>query len=218
MSSKYNRHSSVINRQSEQIIDEDTWLKRFEKSILKDAVQTRKQDASLFEQINSIMNGKSKFPTVDAAVQDMKERSGLTAYLQKIKHSSNEDVANSAKKVASTDEQSVIDKKINLSPIVIQKKPQIKKTIENYIKDTKGNLAVPAIIDKIHSIHSNDVPDPKDWEDDKLIILVSDLNLRAKVNNPESFHNYNNLGNRDTDSDVDPSNSDAFHSLMPVIH
>lgn len=218
MSSKYNRHSSVVSRQSEQPVDEDTWLHRFEKSLLKDAVQTRKQDSSLFDQINTIMNGKSKFPNVDAAVQDMQERSGLTAYLQKIKQSSEEPTVPTARKTASVDNQSAIDKKVNLSPIVVQKSPQIKKTIENYIKDTKGNLPVPAIIDKIRSIHSKDVPDPKDWDDDKLIILVSNLNLSAKKDNPETFQDYGNLGTRDTgsNSDIDPSNSDAFHSLTPV--
>lgn len=218
MSSKYNRHSSVVNRQSEQPVDENTWLHRFEKSLLKDAVQTRKQDASLFEQINSIMNGKSKFPNVDAAVQDMKERSGLTAYLQKIKQSSNEPSTPSAKKVASADDQSAIDKKVDITPVVIKKHPLIMKTFENYIKSNKGNHAVPAIISHVQSIHQKDCSDAKDWDDDKLIRLVSKLNLSAKADNPESFQNYENLGTRDIGSeiDIDPSNSDAFHSLTPV--
>lgn len=215
--SKYTRHQSVVSRQSDQAVDEDSWLYRFQKSLQKDAVQPRKQDASLFDQINSIMNGKSKFSTVDAAVQDMKERSGLTAYLEKINKSSEEEVS-SNKKVAS-DNQQAIDKRIEMEPIVMQKHPNIKKTLENYIKDTKGNLPVPAIIEKIRSIHQSDVPDAKDWDDDKLIILVSKLNLGAKKDNQSNFDfNYSNLGRRDvgTDSEIDPSNTDAFHSLNPV--
>lgn len=217
MSNKYQRHSSVVHRHSEQPVDEDTWLHRFEKSLQKDAVQSRKQDASLFEQINSIMNGKSRFPSVEAAVEDMKERSGLTAYLSKINKSSEEEIV-SPKKVASADEQPAFDKKVDLTPIVLKKKPDIKKTIENYIRDTKGNLPVPAIIDKIRGIHSKDVPDAKDWDDDKLIILVSKLNLGAKKDNPGSFQDYGNLGSRDSaaDSEIDPSNTDAFHALTPV--
>lgn len=216
MSSKYNRHSSVVSRQSDQTVDEDNWLHRFEKSLLKDAVQPKSQ-TNLFDQINSIMNGKSKFPSVDAAVQDMKERSGLTAYLDKINKSS-EDETSGAKKVASADEQEAIDKKIKMTPIVLKKQPRIKKTIENYIRDTKGNLPVPAIIDKIRSIHSKDVPDAKDWDDDKLIIMVSGLNLSAKKDNPGSFQDYGNLGSRDpgSDTEVDPSNTDAFFALTPV--
>ncbi len=216
MSSKYVRHQPAIQTHSSQNADEDNWLNRFQKSLSKDAVQPRQQN-SLFDQINSIMNGKSKFPSVDAAVQDMKERSGLTAYLQKIKQSSDEETPAAAKKVAS-DNQQAIDKKVEMTPIVMKKNPQIQKTVENYIKDTKGNLPVPAIIDKIRSIHSKDVPDAKDWDDDKLIILVSKLNLAAKKDNPGGFQDYSNLGSRDSgsDSDIDPSNNDAFFALTPV--
>jgi hypothetical protein len=216
MSSKYVRHQPAIQTHSTQSDDEDTWLNRFQKNLSKDAVQPRQQN-SLFDQINSIMNGKSKFPTVDAAVQDMKERSGLTAYLQKIKQSSDEEVPSASKKVAS-DNQQAIDKKVEMIPIVMKKNPQIQKTVENYIRDTRGNLSVPAIISKVQSIHQNDVSDAKDWDDDKLVILVSKLNLAAKKDNPGGYQDYSNLGTRDSgsDSEIDPSNTDAFFALTPV--
>lgn len=203
---RHNRHQTVISRQSDEQFQEDHWLKRFENSLLKDAVQPQKQ-YSLFDQINSIMNGKSKYTSVEAAVQDMQERSGLTAYLNSLNKKS--------------EEEPTISKKATFGdnvPIVIQKYPAIMKTIENYIRDTKGNLPVPAIIDKIHAIHQADVPDAKDWDDDKLIILVSKLNLMAKSTNPSSYESYSNLGARDTgaDSEIDPSNTDAFHALNPV--
>ncbi len=216
MSSKYVRHQSIVHRQSDQTVDEDSWLYRFQKSLQKGAVQP-KQQASLFDQINSIMNGKSKYPSVEAAVDDMKQRSGLTAYLEKIKQSSEEEKSTTTK-VASEDNQQAIDKKVDMTPIVLKKHPPAMKTLENYIKDTKGNLPVPAIIEKLRSIHQADVTDSKDWDDDKLIILVSRLNLGAKKDNPSSFDNYSNLGTRDTgsDSEIDPSNTDAFFALTPV--
>lgn len=208
------RQSPVISRQADEPIEEDHWLKQFQKSLQKGAVQPRTQN-NLFDQINSIMNGKSKYPTVDAAVEDMKERSGLTAYLNKIKTSEDE---TPAKKVVASDNQPAIDKKVDMTPIVIKKCPDVQKTLDNYIRDTKGNLPVPAIIEKIRSIHQADVSDAKDWDDDKLVRLVSKLNLGAKKNNPNSYENYSNLGRRDVDSDadVDPSNNDAFHALTPV--
>jgi hypothetical protein len=215
MSNKYSRHQSIISRQSDEGIGEDHWFKQFQKSLQKDAVQPKSIDSSLFDQINSIMNGKSKYPSVEAAVQDMKERSGLTAYLDEISKISTKE--NVAKKIAA-DTNKVIDKKIDMVPVVIKKFPGVKSTLENYIKDTKGNLPVPAIIEKIRSIHQNDVSDAKDWEDDKLINLVSELNLSAKTNNPSNFQDYSNLGTRDSDStsDIDPSNTDAFHGLNPA--
>ena len=217
--SRYIRHPSVVNRLADEHIDEEHWLKQFHKKLQKDAVQPRNVDQSLFEQINSIMNTRSKYPSVEAAVEDMKERSGLTAYLKTLNKISEDDVGGAAtKKTASEGAPTVGAEKKDKTPVVLRKKPEILRTIENYIRDTKGNLPVPAIIQKVQSIHQVDVSDPKDWEDDNLIRLVSKLNLSAKRDNPGVYENYDNLGRRDTvnDSDIDSANTDAFHALNPA--
>jgi len=218
--SKYVRHQSVISRYSDENTDGDHWLKRFEKTLQKGAVQPRNMEHSLFDQINSIMNGKSKHPSVAAAVEEMRERSGLVAYLNMSKVS-NEAESNSTKTSSTktaADQNNAVEKKIDLTPIIVKKCPQVKSTLENYIRDTKGNLPIPAIIEKLRSIHSNDVSDAKDWDDDKLLLLVSKLNLNAKKNNPALFEQHSNLGTHDNtdETDIDPSNTDAFHSLTPA--
>lgn len=215
--SRYQRHSPVVNRQADEQIGEDHWLKQFEKTLQKGAVQPRSQ-TSLFDQINSIMNGKSKYPSVEAAVQDMQERSGLTAYLDKINKSSEEAKPSTTKKAEAADNQDCFEKQVKGIPIVIRKHPGVKQTLENYIRDTRGNLPVPAIIDKIRSIHQGDVSDAKDWDDEDLIRLVSKMNLAAKRDNPSLYQGYSNLGRRDTgaDSEIDPSNTDAFNALNPA--
>lgn len=212
--SKYERHQSVISRYSDSEIDEDNWINKLEKSLQKDAVQSRNTDQSIFDQISSIMNNKSKHSSVEDAVNDMKNRSGLTAYLDKINKISNN---YNTKKVAS-DVNHVINKKVNLKPIVISKCPKIEETISNYIESTRGNLPIPAIIDKIRSIHQGDVSEASDWEDDNLIRYVSHLNLKAKSNNYNiDDNNYRNLGKKDHhDDEIDPSNVDAFYSLSPA--
>lgn len=214
---KYTRYQSVVSRQSDENADGEHWLNQFEKSLQKGAVQPRNEEASLFDQINSVMNGKSKHSSVAAAVEEMRERSGLTAYLQTSLKTS-EDISNEGATKTASDQNKVIDKKVDMTPIVIKKCPQIKTTLDNYIRDSKGNLPIPAIIDKIRAIHHNDASDPKDWEDDKLLMLVSTLNLRAKKDNPATYENYSNLGARDNmdDSEIDPSNTDAFHALQPA--
>jgi len=208
--SKNQRYQSAITRNSDENVSEDHWLKQFEKSLQKDAVQPRAQQ-SLFEQINSIMNQSSKHSSVEAAVEDMKERSGLTAYLKQSDVESTEVV-----KKASDDNQTS-EKKSKL-PLVIQKFPSILKTLQNCIRDSKGNLPIPAIIERVRSIHQNDVSDAKDWDQDDLMYLVSQLNLDAKTSNPSNYENHNNLGGRDSlsDSEVDPSNTDAFFALNPA--
>lgn len=208
--SKHSRYQGVVNRQSDENISEDHWLKQFQKTLEKGAVQPRHQQ-SLFEQINSIMNTKSKYPSVEAAVDDMKERSGLTAYLTQVQA---EVEAPAVKTKTAADVNDAMKKRV---PMVIQKHPPIQKTLENCIHDSKGNLPIPAIIDRVRSIHQSDVSDAKDWDQDELAFLVSDLNLKAKQNNPDTYQDYNNLGSRDSasDSEIDPSNSDAFNALMP---
>lgn len=214
--SKYNRHQSVVSRHADSSMNEDNWLNKLHKTLEKEAVQPKSVDDSLFHQINSIMNTKSKYPSVAAAVEDMKARSGLTDYLAKISKISEDEISENMK--TASDNNDVINKKVDMTPIVVKKFPGIRNTLENYIKDTKGNLPVPAIIEKIKSIHRSDVSDAKDWDDDNLVRLVSSLNLNAKKDNPASFEAHNNLGVRDsmTDSEIDPSNTDAFYALNPV--
>lgn len=287
------RHLSITSQNS----SDDFWFNQFEKNLEKAAVQPV-DHKSIFDQINSVMrNSKSKFSTVEAAVEDMKERSGLKAYLDKvsIKTASNDlfdnlkeainnqdwfklgflvgksadnKVTKAAESIVffhyypdqelksfklplnawldytfgygdgaglSQDEKkidynftvNVLKNKMNKrasdeknkekKPIVIEKYPSIMQTFENYIRDTKGNLPVPAIIEKVRTIHSNDVSDPKDWDDDKLIRLVSRMNLTAKSENPETHYEYNQLGSRTfNDTEIDPSNTDAFFGLNPA--
>ena len=94
------RHQSVISKVSDDSGDE--LINELKNNLEKDAVQSREKDQSLYDQINNIINNKSKYPSVQAAVEDMKERSGLTAYLK-----------NKNIKKASDNNQ-VIDKEVEL--------------------------------------------------------------------------------------------------------
>lgn len=210
MMPKYqSRHQSVINRQSDEAYSEDHWLKQFESTLQKTSVQPRGQ--SLFDEISSIMgNTRSKYPSVQAAVDDMMQRSGLTAYLDNNVKFSSEQPANLTPKTA----QSKAD---DNTPDVIKQNPAILKTLQNIVKETHGNIPIPAIISRLHALHAQDIPSETDWDDEKLIRLVSDYNLQAKKDNPTSYENYDSLGKGDhSDSDVDASNTDAFNILMPA--
>ena len=105
----------------------------------------------------------------------------------------------------------------NELPEIIKQKPIIGKTLENIIQDTKGYMSVPTIINRLHTIHKQDVSDDNLWEDDNLIKLISLLNLRAKKDNPVS-ESLDNLGKADGQGsdDFDASNSDAFAILNPA--
>ena len=208
---KQSRNQPVINRQSDVSQSDDHWLRQFEEKLQKSSVQPRGND--LIEQINSIMNTKSKYPSVQAAVDDMMNRSGLSSYLDNVKISEHVD-PNSPKKTA----YQAPDKK-DRTPDVIKRKKDILQTLKNIIDESKGNLALPTIISKLHSIHAGDVAEESAWDDDKLLELASHLNMKAKAANPSNFDSYNALGKGDhstAESDIDPSNNDMFHVLMPA--
>lgn len=224
--SKQPRHQSVINRQSDAEYSEDHWLKQFENKLQKTSVQPRGQ--TLYEQITSIMNTKSKYPSVQAAVDDMMHRSGLSSYLNNVKESQETAPARPKKtaQLAASESSDFEDegqeepkKEDPRMPEVIKQKRSVLKTLENIIKDNKGNMSIPAIIARLHSLHARDIPDESAWEDEKLIHLVSKLNLQAKKDNPGNFDNFDMLGKGDhstADSDIDVSNTDAFNALMPA--
>jgi hypothetical protein len=193
---------------------DDTWLKEFENKVAVQAVPS----SSIYDQLNSILGNKSKYSSVDDAVREMKKRSGLTDYLEKL---NNLDQSKMNEKTAS-DNNMIIDKEIPVEsvenvPVIIKKCPNVKNTIENIIQGSRGNLTLLAIIDRAKSIHHNDISDAKDWEDPELLGYVSKLNLNEKQKYPILVDD-SNLGNRDRSysTDIDQSNTDAFYALNPA--
>ncbi len=212
---KQSRYQSVVNRHSDEEYSENHWLKEFENKLQKTSVQPRGN--SLFEQITSIMNTKSKYPSVQAAVDDMMQRSGLTSYLENVKVS--EEAPKDQPRKTAQDESSAKLNENPHTPDVIKQKASILRTLENIVKESKGNLPVPAVIARLRSLHARDISDEGAWDDEKLVRLVSRCNLRAKKDNPGTFDKFDDLGRSDhfaTESDIDASNTDAFNALMPA--
>ena len=214
---KGTRSQPVISRQSDSEYSDDHWLRQFEDSLQKTSVQPRGQ--SLYDQITSIMNTKSKYPSVQAAVDDMMHRSGLTDYLENIKMSEETLDEKTRKTADNHKEQKREEASGSKIPQVIQQKPSILHTLDNIVRESRGNLPIPAIIARLRSLHAQDIPDDSAWEDERLIHMVSRANLKAKQENPSTFDKFDQLGRGDhstADSDIDPSNTDAFNALMPA--
>lgn len=172
----------------------DDWLFDLSNKLDKQAVQPMRD--SLFNQINTIMNGgQSKFSTVDEVVEDMKSRSGFSSMISKI----SDDISiETNKKVANS---------------YLEKYPQILNTICNLITSSKGHLPIPAIIEKVKALHSNDV-DNNFFDDERLISFVTKKNLEEKSNHFVD-ENFNNLGKKDytCDDDNQPWNKDPFYGI-----
>src|SRR5271165_6766146 len=97
MSNKYfTRNSSIISRDESHTDRSDktpSWFNDFANNLEKESAKSKRQDYSLFDQINNILGNKSKYSTVAEAVEDMQRRTGLFEVLQK-KQASNIEHAN----------------------------------------------------------------------------------------------------------------------------
>lgn len=221
------------------------WLKDFAATLDKKAVEPmRKHEPSLHDQISSIMGGtKSRYASVEAAVEDYKTRTGLAQYNNKVTAKPNG--ATTKKKAQAFDAEKakkycdgcksenckcpddcscsvhcLLKKKSGTNDIkIFDQVPQIKKTIDNYIEDTKGNTVLPAIVQRVKSIHAGDVTDDSVWNDETFLRYINDKNIAEKKKYPNTDEaQYSNLGKvqQYSDTDIDPSNDDALHSLMPA--
>jgi tetrahydromethanopterin S-methyltransferase subunit F len=198
------RTAPIVRSEGAGYNSNDDWMSEFARHLEKNSVQSKSQTSSIYDQLYSVIRGnKPKYPSVDAAVEDMRNRTGLVAYHNQLK-------AEEEKAQSKTAQQKEIDVEL------FHQTPQIQSTVDNYIRDTRGNLAVPEIVDKIKSIHQKDVSDNTVWANPSFLMYVHNKNMEEKKKH-HSEENFNDLGKVDFhDSQRDPSNDDALHILNPA--
>jgi hypothetical protein len=126
---------------------DSSWYNDFISNLEKSSVQSQR---SIYDDIAAIMDGtKSKYSSVDEAVLDMQERTGLKAFLT----------------TASTQE-----------PAIFQKIPEMKVFIDNFVKDRPGTSVESVIHDllKLDSIRDL-LPDRADVENDVRVYINHQL-------------------------------------------
>lgn len=97
-----------------------SWFSNFIEKIEIEAAKSKKDDYTLFEQINNILGNKSKYSTVEEAVEDMKNRTGLSQYLHQIKSASE-------------------------AKDLFAEIPSLKTYIDNYVKERPGT-SIEAVV------------------------------------------------------------------------
>lgn len=163
----------------------------FEAQLKRNAVKSKSEDKSLFDQMNAILgNSKSKFSSVEEKVKEMQQRSGFDKFTQ--------DKTN--KKIASG------------TPDLIVKYPETKQTLHNIINESGGFLPIPAVINKLLSIYETKIKDLPIWQDPKLTIYIGVENKKAQTNDIESTNS--NLGK--VDRNTDTHQDDFLKALMPA--
>lgn len=203
MSQKYSgRASSIISRDTSSIDTGErapSWFGDYVKNLEKEAVKSKKNDYSLYDQINSILGNKSKYSSVEEAVLDMQRRTGLLDFLNQ-------------KKQANIETQK---KHANLE--VLTQIPALKTFIDNYIEDRPGTSVDAVVHDllKIRSIKEK-LPEGDDVSDD-IRRYINDKITEINMLRPHSGEDDLELGKLDlsTDDNVS-SDNDPFSGCEPA--
>jgi hypothetical protein len=161
------------------------WLDRFAREYAKkEAAQTavdvarernNSKSSNVFEQMNAIISGnKAPYATVDEAVRDYQQRTGLVA-----RAASSEVKAKAAQIIAAAEEEEV-EKKNPEIPELISRIPDIEMYISNVI-ETNPHIQLPAILQMIHETFRRDGARESDISDPDFVRYVSvRLGERAK--------------------------------------
>lgn len=202
MSKYYGRASSHISRDTSSADSgsrEPSWFGEFVNNLEKSAVKSKREDHSLFDQINNILGNKSKFSNVEEAVLDMQRRTGL---LELMNH----------KKQA----QFSVDKKHESSRL-LSEIPTLKTFIDNYVDDRPGT-SVDAVVHDLLKIKSikDKLPEGDDVPDE-IRRYINDKITEVNMQRPPTGEDDLDLGKIDlsTDDNV-ASDNDPFGGCMPA--
>jgi hypothetical protein len=186
-------------------------IKQFAKSQIQaqptavDAARARNAN-SIVQQVNSIMTGKSRYATVDDAVKDMTERTGLAAYLDTVK--SAEEAKKKVNKSAS--EESQIPESLAQHDFA----NQVVSYIQNNIKNSNAySVSIPALQADILELFGRRGLQSHDVMNEDFERYLSDCIYEAQKMLPPEHQN-NNIG-RDVGKDIEDSN-DAWLGLQPA--
>ncbi len=174
------RHLSVISRDTsmtEEPIAKPSWWDDFTKHLTNNAAKSQR---SIYDEISSILgNSKSKFSSVEEAVQDLSQRTGLATFLAQ-------------QKTASINE-----------PKIFQEIPEMKIFIDNYITDHPGTSVEAVVHDltKLNNVRDH-LPDRSDV-DLETRTYINDKIAELKALHPDMNDLNMNLGKVEHDSKVE---------------
>lgn len=204
-----NRIGPVFSRDSES--SDPEWFIDYANKLDKLAVQPVEKDRSMFDQISEIMGSKSKFSTVEDAVKDMRERTGLNKFLSVAAQTIESNV-----KTASDDDLEVSLPSDDEIPKLFNEHPHIEKYINKYISSRKGHTSIASLLSEISRLFKE--VDSAHLDDKVLKNFISNKIIEERELNPnnENF-DVEMLGAVDKGNEQEyEANNDAFSSLVPA--
>lgn len=199
----YGRSPSHISRDTSSTESggrEPSWFSDFVNNFEKEAVKSKKDDYSLFDQINSILGNKSKYSSVEEAVLDMQRRTGLLGLLTQRKQA-----------------QVKTEQKYQSSKL-LNKIPSLKTYIDNYVEDRPGTSVDAVVHDllKVKSIKEK-LPDGDDVPEE-IRHYINDKITEISMLRPPSGEEDLELGKLDLSTDDNTSSdNDPFGGCTPAV-
>ena len=180
-------------------------LTQFAKSVAPISVvdQARSRNAQSFmQQLTSIMTGKQRYATVDDAVKDMQERTGLTTHLENIK---------SAKK--KVNKQANLESEIPEPFTKYDFSNDIINYIRNNIKNSGGGSSIASIQYDLISVFPK--LDASDVMNDEVAKYINNCIYDEQKMLPDNSNNNQNLG-RGVGKDLLVQDQDPWAGLLPA--
>jgi hypothetical protein len=189
MSNKYyGRSLSSISRDDsiEQSSEKSPdWLADFAKNLEKEAVKSKREDASIFDQVSQILGAKSKYSSVEEAVLDMQKRTGL---------------------------YDLLNKKASAEIELFKNIPNLKNFIDNFIESRHGlNVSPESVSHQIVSVESfksklpnkNDIPNEVKEYINKKIMEVKDQQNTGSSSDKNNIADFGKADLTSSDTDMD---------------
>ena len=184
-------YSFSTERKSEH---EPEWYSTFIDSLEKSAVKSKRDDYSLYDQINSIVSDKgSKFSSVEAKVSDMVERVGLKKMLA---NNANETKQTLNAKAQLTMQEAAVPQVKTFASI-----PELKTFIDNYVDGHKGTSVEAVIHDALKINQIRKKLEIEDTLPEEVQHYISFKIGEANKDSNQSHQNDNQLGKVDTSVD-----------------
>jgi hypothetical protein len=195
------------------------WLKQFANSYdEKTAVEVARNrnkasEPSIYDRMNSIMNGTkvSPYATVDDAVRDYQERTGLLKYQQR--ETSNK-IAQSAQEIMKSADDEEEKKNSSAKPKLLDENPAIDNYINNVV-DTQYGIQMPAVLQGILEMFSRHVSESDLDDADLARHIVCLINSKRKPTDMGAANIGRGVGTERATYEPNDSNRDPFAGLMP---
>lgn len=181
------------------------------------AVDQARSRQSIVNQVNTLMSNPPRYATVDDAVADMRERTGLNTYLNKVKASESKKKILKLRNAVAT----IMDLGQTDIPSCLEKYNINDKLIEfirNTIENGHGLSAkVPHLqYEMLRNFESNYRLQPQDVFNEEVAEFLSNLILEAQSQlPPEESNSHIGIG-LGRNEEPDPEDQDYFSGLQPA--